>query len=125
MRDSANVSCTLLGGTYQRDSQVTVGPLLRACAREFYVERLFIGADGWVRGVGPTNADQMRGDAACSMAESAEQVVVLTESEKFGRRGAIPMRLSGKRMSLITDESIPGKWKEALTHDGVEVCVAS
>ena len=125
VRDSANVSCTLLGGTYQRDSQVTVGPLLRACAREFYVERLFIGADGWVQGVGPTNADQMRGDAACAMAESAEQVVVLTESEKFGRRGAIPMRLSGKRMSLITDESIPGKWKEALTCDGVDVCVAS
>ena len=67
----------------------------------------------------------MRGDAACSMAESAEQVVVLTESEKFGRRGAIPMRLSGKHMSLITDESIPSKWKEALTHDGVDVCVAS
>ena len=72
-------------------------------------KRLFIGADGWVQGVGPTNADQMRGDAACSMAESAEQVVVLTESEKFGRRGAIPMRLSRKRMSLITDESIPSK----------------
>ena len=125
VRDSANVSCTLLGGTYQRDSQVTVGPLLRTCAREFYVEKLFIGADGWVQGVGPTNADQMRGDAACAMAESAEQVVVLTESEKFGRRGAIPMRLSGKRMSLITDESIPGKWKEALTCDGVDVCVAS
>ena len=30
VRDSANVSCTLLGGTYQRDSQVTVGPRLRA-----------------------------------------------------------------------------------------------
>lgn len=35
VRDSARVTCTLLGGTYQRDSQVVVGPLVRACAQNF------------------------------------------------------------------------------------------
>ena len=84
VRDSARVSCVLLGGTYQRDSQVMVGPLVHTCAQEFYVDRLFIGADGWVEGAGFTNAGQMRADAVRSMAESAAEVVVLTESEKFG-----------------------------------------
>ena len=106
VRDSNNVSCTALGGTYQRDSQVCVGPLVRTCAQEFYVERLFIGADGWIEGAGFTNADQMRADAVRSMAESAGEVVVLTESEKFGKRGAVPMRLPGKRLSAVTDASI-------------------
>lgn len=32
VRDSTSVSCTLLGGSYQRDSQVMVGPLVRTCA---------------------------------------------------------------------------------------------
>ena len=125
VRDSTRVSVTLLGGSYQRDSQVMVGPLVRTCAAEFYVERLFVGADGWVAGVGPTNADQMRADAVRSMADSADQVVVLTESEKFGHRGAIPMRLPGKALALVTDAAIPPEWREALARDGVEVAIAT
>ncbi|MDO4796870.1 MAG: DeoR/GlpR family DNA-binding transcription regulator [Coriobacteriales bacterium] len=124
VRDSTRVSVTLLGGTCQRDSQVMVGPLVRTCAQEFYVDRLFIGADGWIEGVGPTNADQMRADAVRSMAASAAQVVVLTESEKFGQRGAIPMRLPNKAIALVTDAGVSQEWREALARDGVEVIVA-
>ncbi len=124
VRDSTRVSVTLLGGACQRDSQVMVGPLVRTCAQEFYVDRLFIGADGWIGGVGPTNADQMRADAVRSMAESAAEVVVLTESEKFGRRGAIPMRLPGKALALVTDAGISQAWRETLERDGVEVTIA-
>lgn len=124
VRDSTRVSVTLLGGTCQRDSQVMVGPLVRTCAQEFYVERLFIGADGWIEGVGPTNADQMRADAVRSMAESAAEVVVLTESEKFAHRGAIPMRLRGKALALVSDAGIPQEWRDGLARDGVEVIIA-
>ena len=124
VRDSSRVSCVLLGGTYQRDSQVMVGPLVHTCAQEFYVERLFIGADGWIEGAGFTNADQMRADAVRSMAESAAEVVVLTESEKFGQRGAIPMRLPGKQVSVITDERISDEWSQSLERSGVAVVLA-
>jgi DeoR/GlpR family transcriptional regulator of sugar metabolism len=124
VRDSTRVSCVLLGGTYQRDSQVMVGPLVRTCAQEFYVDRLFVGADGWIDGVGFTNADQMRGDAVRSMAESAAEIVVLTESEKFAQRGAIPMRLPGKRMSVITDKNISDEWHQSLERSGVAVTLA-
>ena len=125
VRDSSRVSCTLLGGTYQRDSQVMVGPLVRICAQEFYVGRLFVGTDGWIEGVGPTNADQMRADAVRSMVESASEVVVLTESEKFGRRGAVPMRLLDKPVSVVTDNSIDPAWRADLERDGINVIVAS
>ena len=124
VRDSTRVTCVLLGGTYQRDSQVMVGPLVHTCSQEFYVERLFIGADGWIEGTGFTNADQMRADAVRSMAESAAEVVVLTESEKFGRRGAIPMRLPGKRVSVITDSHLDDEWHQSLERSGVAVTLA-
>ena len=124
VRDSSRVSCTLLGGTYQRDSQVMVGPLVRTCAQEFYVDRLFIGTDGWIEGAGFTNADQMRADAVRSMAESAGEVVVLTESEKFDRRGAIPMRLPDKRMSVVTDARISEAARASLERSGVALVTA-
>ena len=121
VRDSSNVSCTLLGGTYQRDSQVMVGPLVRTCAQEFYVDRLFIGADGWIDGVGFTNADQMRADAVRSMAASAAEVVVLTESEKFGQHSAVPLRMAGKPVTLVTDDGISAEWSESVERTGIKV----
>ena len=121
VRDSSKVSCVLLGGSFQRDSQVMVGPLVRLCAEEFYVDRLFVGADGWIKGVGPTNADQMRADAVRSMAASASEVVVVTESEKFGRRGAVPMRMHNKKVRVITDARLESDWKLALERDGIDV----
>lgn len=121
VRDSPHVTCTLLGGTYQRDTQVMVGPLVRTCAQEFYVDHLFIGADGWIEGVGFTNADQMRADAVRSMADSAAKVVVLTESQKFGQRGAVPMRLPGKTISVITDANITEDQRASAIRTGVIV----
>ena len=124
VRDSPRVVCTLLGGTYQRDSQVMVGPMVRTCAQEFYVDHLFIGADGWVEGVGFTNADQMRADAVRSMAESAAEIVVLTESQKFAQRGAVPMRLTGKTVSVITDALITQEQRTSAERSGVRVQTA-
>jgi DeoR/GlpR family transcriptional regulator of sugar metabolism len=124
VRDSAHVTCTLLGGAYQRDSQVMVGPLVRACAEEFFVDTLFVGADGWIEGVGPTNADQMRAEAVRSMAKSAAEVVVLTESEKFGQRGAVPIRLADKKITVVTDSSISEEWRTSLEQSGVDVRVS-
>ncbi|MDO4537156.1 MAG: DeoR/GlpR family DNA-binding transcription regulator [Coriobacteriales bacterium] len=124
VRNSAHVSCMLLGGSYQRDSQVMVGPLVRSCAQEFYVDQLFIGTDGWIADVGPTNADQMRADAVRSMAESAAEVIVLTESEKFGQRGAVPMRLPGKKISVVTDAKISDKWRACLRRNDIALTIA-
>jgi DeoR/GlpR family transcriptional regulator of sugar metabolism len=98
-----------------------VGPLVHTCAQEFYVDRLFIGADGWIEGVGFTNADQMRADAVRSMAESASEVVVLTESQKFAQRGAVPMRLPYKKISVITDTLITEEQRTSAERSGVRM----
>lgn len=124
VRDSKSVSCILLGGMYQQDSQVMVGPLVRTCAQEFYVDRLFVGTDGWIDGVGFTNADQMRAEAVRCMAEAASQVVVLTESEKFGQHSAVPLRLAGKKVTLVTDGGIPDAARASAERMGIDViCV--
>lgn len=125
VRDVPSLTVVLLGGTYQRESQVMVGPLVRTCASEFYVDRLFVGTDGWIDGVGFTNADQMRADAVHSMAEVASQVVVLTESEKFGHHSAVPLRLADKPVTLVTDGNIADEWAESVRRMGIELVLAS
>ena len=125
VRDVPNLTVVLLGGTYQRESQVMVGPLVRTCASEFYVDRLFVGTDGWIDGVGFTNADQMRADAVHSMAEATSEVVVLTESEKFGHHSAVPLRLADKPVTLVTDGGIADEWAESVRRMGIELVLAS
>lgn len=123
VRDCPTVDVVLLGGNVQKDSEVTVGPFVKLCAEQFLVDNLFIGADGWVDGVGFTNADQMRAEAVRSMAASAGRVVVLTESEKFGRHGAVPMRLT-KPMAVITDDGISEEARSSILRTGIELIVA-
>ena len=40
-----------------------------------------------------TNKDQMRAQAVRDMALQAEQVIVLTESEKFSKHSVVPLNL--------------------------------
>ncbi len=106
LRDCENISVMLLGGIYQRDAQVTVGPAVRLCAENFYVDKFFIGTDGYSDKTGFTNKDQLRAQAVRDMARQAEQVMILTESEKFGRRGTVPLNISSSDISVITDSQI-------------------
>ena len=49
IRESAAGKTVLLGGDYQKESEVMVGPLVRKCAREFYVDKFFMGTDSFCR----------------------------------------------------------------------------
>ena len=111
----------LLGGVYQKDSQVMVGPLVKQCAGSFCVDRLFLGADGWSPSAGFANSDHLRAQAVRDMAAQAEAVAVLTESEKFSRRSVAPLQLGDKLKTVITDGDIPGAAAETLRELGVQV----
>ena len=105
VRDDPTVRVVLIGGIYQKDSQVMVGPMVRSCVEGFYVDLLFAGTDGFSARTGFTNSDQMRAQAVRDMAEHAERVVVLTESEKFSRRGTVPLALGKKDDPHLSDEA--------------------
>ncbi|MGI6238853.1 MAG: DeoR/GlpR family DNA-binding transcription regulator [Christensenellales bacterium] len=111
----------LLGGAYQNNAQVTVGPILAQAAQNFMVDNLFIGTDGYAAGSGFTNSDHMRAQAVRDMARQAAGVVVLTESEKFARSGVVPLRIDERVRAVVTDEGIPEGARESLQARGVEV----
>ena len=115
------VSTVLLGGEQQHDSRVLVGPMVELCARQFIVDRLFIGTDGFTPSLGFTARDYMRATAVRALASRAERVVVLTESEKLGRHGPVPLLGADEVAALWTDSAAPDAQVDALTGSGVEV----
>ena len=121
IRNKSMFEIVLLGGVYQQSSQVMVGPMVRQCAENFWVERFFIGVDGWSAQTGFTNQDQMRAQAVRDMSLQCEKVIVLTESEKFGKRGTVPMNLKDRVKIVVTDNSLETDSASILQSDGIEI----
>lgn len=121
IRKKTDFEIVLLGGIYQHDSQTLVGPMIRQCAENFWVEHFFIGVDGYSPQTGFTNKDQLRAQAVRDMAHQAEKVIVLTESEKFEKHGTVPLNIPGAISCVITDHQISAHAQAQLDRQSIEV----
>ena len=81
--------------------------------------------DGWSARTGFTNQDQMRAQAVRDLARQADQVIVLTESDKFTRHGTVPLNLKDRVSTVITDQSIGEDVRQELNQQGIEVLTAA
>lgn len=121
IRGNGNAKVILLGGEYQKESQVMVGPLVRICAKEFHVDKLFVGTDGFNPDYGFTGSDMMRTEAMKSLAKSARNVYLLTDSSKFENLGVVMQLKFDDVAGVITDEGIPDSAKEILINHNIDI----
>lgn len=119
IRRISGVNVVLLGGDFQNDAQVMVGPILRVCVSQFYVDKLFVGTDGYSSKRGFTNNDHLRVQAVRDMAEHANQVIVVTESVKFSQQSVVPMELDSRIKAVVTDGLMPSDTEAELREKGV------
>lgn len=111
----------LLGGDYQPEAQVTVGPLVEQCLGGFHVEHLFVGVDGYTPEAGFTGKNHLRAAVVAQMAKRADQVVVLSESLKFPRQGAVPLLAASEVTRVITDSRLDATMATHLAGAGITV----
>lgn len=88
------------------------------------VNFFFIGTDGYSSKIGFTNKDQMRAQAVRDMALQAEQVIVLTESEKFSKHSVVPLNLKDSVKMVITDNHITDIIKVELESKHIQVIIS-
>ncbi|WP_288477822.1 DeoR/GlpR family DNA-binding transcription regulator [uncultured Clostridium sp.] len=121
IRKYPNIKIILLGGEYQKESQVMVGPITKICVQNFFVDKLFIGTDGFSKNSGFTGKDYMRSETVRDMANQANNVIILTESTKFSQKGVVNLITIDLISSVITDENIPKEYEDYLSSKDVEV----
>lgn len=121
IRKIGTVKIILLGGEYQNEAQVMVGPMMRNCAEAFYVDKLFIGTDGFSRESGFTGNDYMRSEAVRDMAKQARKVIIVTESTKFHQKGIVHLLKAKEVSCLYTDGGIPLEIEAELSKQGVQI----
>lgn len=118
LRNRRGARIILLGGEFQAESQVMVGPLVRKTVEHFYVDKFFIGTDGF-NARGAMAGDLMRAEAVRDMAKSARQVSILTESKKFSQVGVVPLLAYNELAIIYTDDKISADVEKNLTEKGV------
>jgi DeoR/GlpR family transcriptional regulator of sugar metabolism len=121
IRKLPQAKIVLLGGDYQNEAQVMVGPVTRLCAQGFTVDKLFIGTDGFSETTGFTGNDHLRSETVRDMAKQAKQVIILTESEKFSKQGLAPLLPFSGISQVITDSAVPPEKESFLTERGIKV----
>jgi DeoR/GlpR family transcriptional regulator of sugar metabolism len=124
LRSAPRPKVVLLGGDYQPRSQVMVGPLTKKCAEAFFVDRLFLGTDGFAPEYGFMGGDLMRTETVRAMRSQARRAVILTDSSKFSRRGVVAQMAFSEVSEVFTDGGIPEDARSLLAARGVEVVVA-
>jgi len=109
IRHAARTRIILLGGYYQPESQVLVGPMTRRCGEIFFSDKFFIGTDGYMPGFGFTGKDHLRSQTVMDLAEYARDIFILTDAEKFQRQGVLGLVRLEQVAGVFTDERIPSE----------------
>ena len=114
----------LLGGEYQKEYQGMVGPLVRKCAKEFFVDKFFVGTDGFIPEAGFTCDDLMRVETMKYMENSANRTIILADSSKFSQKGVVVQSTFAEIDTLCTDSGVSQEVVDILTRNNIHVEIA-
>ena len=114
----------LLGGEYQKEYQGMVGPLIRKCAKEFFVDKFFVGTDGFIPEAGFTCDDLMRVETMKYMADSANRMIILADSTKFSQKGVVIQSTFSEIDTICTDSGVSSEALDILAKNNIQVEIA-
>ena len=108
------------GGTFRKKSASFHGRLAENAFSHFSLDKLFIGADGFdvVHGCTTYNEAYRVSEAMC---QSANQIIVVLDSSKFGRRSPNVVVPIEKIDAVVTDTDLNQKDHDALIESGITV----
>jgi len=119
-----NVQLVFLGGTLRRKSLSFFGTQTEQALQGLHVDKLFLAADGFDIEKGVTTHFEPEALLNRRMCEVAREVILVTDSSKFGRV-CLHKILEPQRISkVVTDDGIPAEAREALARIGVQVIIA-
>lgn len=115
------IKTILLGGYFQPESHVMIGPMTKTSVENLFTDKFFIGADGFIPGCAFTGKDHLRIETTLGLAKSANKIFVLTEAAKFYRRSAHSLINLASIAGVFTDDKIPKEAENALITNNVKL----
>jgi len=110
-----------LGGIVRSSSASVVGPFAEKMLQGFRCSKLFLGVDGVDIDFGLTTTNALEASLNQDMIASAEKVIVLADSSKFGCRGFSRICSLDQVDMVITDNGLGEMFVKQLEEKGVEL----
>lgn len=122
--NSQNINIIVPGGTLRKNSHSLVGPLAEKSLKNFYVDKVFIGVDGFdtTQGVFTPNIDEASLNQV--MIDIAKEVILVADSSKFQRRSLAFICPLNKINIVVTDENISKEDLKRLQDAYIKVIIA-
>lgn len=117
------IEVLVLGGMVRPTSASVVGPYAEQMIREQACQRLFLAVDGFDLDYGLTTTNPLEAHVNQLMIDAVEEVVVVTDSTKFGRRGLSRICGMDAINRVITDDEAPEEITRRLEARGITVQV--
>ena len=112
-----------LGGCVQTRNGVTLGPHAIQMLKDLSCHRAFLSAAG-INESGLFNSSLLLVETERAMMKSADQVVVVADATKFGRKGLSHLCELSDVNVMIVDDAISSTWQTTIRKSGVELTVA-
>ena len=119
---SDTVDLVLIGGYVHRRTGVSLGPYANEMLADLNVRRAVLSVAG-ITERGFYNSNLLLVETERAMMASADEVVVVADSTKFGRTCLSHLCPLDKVGIVVTDQEISSEWQETLAGAGVRVLV--
>jgi len=118
------VNLTIPGGYLRKNSQSLVGPLAERSLKNFYVDKAFLGVDGFDTKTGLYTPNIEEAHINELMIEIANEVILLADSSKFKKKSFAFICPIDKIDIVVTDDKLSDDDRKRLEDAGVKVIIA-
>lgn len=121
---SPNINLIIPGGVMRQNSFSLIGPLAEKNFKNFFVDKVFLGVDGFDTTTGISTPNMEEAFLNQIMIEVAKEVIVVTDSSKFLRKSLAFICKLDRISTVITDSGISEADKKRLTDANIKVIIA-
>lgn len=116
-----NINVIVPGGILRKNSLSLIGILAEKGFKDYFCDKVFLGVDGFDLDFGISTPSPEEAHLNQIMIEISKEVIVLTDSSKFERRGFAFIASLNKINTVVTDKGIRPEHKVKLEGMGVKV----
>ncbi|WP_301099030.1 transcriptional repressor AgaR [Otariodibacter sp.] len=118
-----NIEIRMTGGVLRKNAMSFSGVMADNNLRQYRFDKVFLGVDGFDLHKGVTTFNEQEAQLNRLMCEATEQVIVVTDSSKFGQYSDFVICTVNQIDVLVTDDKIPRNYQEYLENSGVSVLI--
>lgn len=120
-----NANLILLGGFFHRDSNIFHSVENRTLVSNTRADKAFISTGGFDSELGLTTYFYYEADIKREMIRSARQIILVTDSSKFGKISVTHFAGLDEIDTIITDGAISAEYRKILADRGIELLIAN